>query len=79
MFTIQNLQKRLADVPNLRPLAVASGLSEKTIYRVSSGKYSSITLTTANKILAALDSLYPEAKSRKSKRIDAPAVAQDGI
>ena len=66
MFTIKHLQDRLADVPNLRPLAAASGLSEKTIYRVANG-YSSVTIHTANKIFEALEAVYPVKQKSKPR------------
>ena len=66
MYSIQPLQKRLSEAPNIRPLAVASGLSEKTIYRVAGG-YTSITLKTANQILDALNLVYPLSGNKTTK------------
>lgn len=76
MYSIQPLQKRLSEAPNIRPLAVASGLSEKTIYRVAGG-YTSITLKTANQILEALDLVYPLAKSKTTKSKNSNSVAKN--
>lgn len=64
MFQIQELQKRLNDVPNVRPLAKIAGLSERTVYRVKKGEKLP-TVNTAIKIFNALEFLYPLAKSKR--------------
>lgn len=58
MFQIQHLQKRLAGDVNVRAIANLSGVSEKTIHRIKASE-SDTTFNTANKIIAALDKLYP--------------------
>lgn len=65
MFPIQDLQRRLNDCPNVRPLAKQSGLSERTVYRVKKGEKLP-TVNTALKLFAALDALYPVKGKRKA-------------
>lgn len=67
MYQIKQLKDRLADVKNVRSVAQLSGVSEKTIHRIKGGE-SDTTFTTANKIIAAVDVLYPLQKlPRKAK------------
>lgn len=58
MFQIQELQRRLNECPNVRPLAKKSGLSERTVYRVKKGEKLP-TLNTAIKLFEAMEALYP--------------------
>jgi predicted transcriptional regulator len=64
MFQIHELQKRLNECPNVRPLAKKSGLSERTVYRVKKGEKLP-TVNTAIKLFEALEALYP-VKPRKA-------------
>ena len=67
MYQIQHLKNRLADVQNVRSVAKLSGISEKTIHRIRGGE-SDTTFGTANRIIAAIDVLYPLAKVRKQAK-----------
>lgn len=71
MFQIQELQKRLNECPNVRPLAKKSGLSERTVYRVKKGEKLP-NLSTAIKLFEALEELYP-LKTRTRKADKQPA------
>lgn len=71
MFQIHELQRRLNECPNVRPLAKRSGLSERTVYRVKKGEKLP-TVNTAIKLFEALEALYP-VKPRKSRQADKQA------
>lgn len=72
MFQIQELQRRLNECPNVRPLAKKSGLSERTVYRVKKGEKLP-NVSTAIKLFKALEELYP-LKPRKRAAMTAGAV-----
>lgn len=63
MFQINQLQNRLAADVNVRAVAAASGVSEKTIHRIKNGE-ANTTFGTANKIIQALNKLYPVPKNK---------------
>jgi predicted transcriptional regulator len=66
MYQISTLKNRLMDAKSIQSLAKISGVSEKTIHRIKTGA-SDTTLGTANKILAAMDELYPVKQPRKPR------------
>jgi len=72
MYQIQHLKNRLSDVQSVRAVAQLSGVSEKTIHRIKSGE-SDTTFGTANKIIAAVDELYPVGKQPRKQRAAAQA------
>lgn len=70
MYKIEPLKKRLSGEVNIRAIATLSGVSEKTVHRIKNGEADNTTLDTANKILSALEMIYP---ARKKPIHGAPA------
>lgn len=68
ILTSEVLRGRLAAAGvNIRSVATEAGLSEKTLYRIRDGE-NSPTLDNAEKVIAALDKLYPAKGDPLSRR-----------
>lgn len=65
MYQIDALKNKLAGDVNIRAIAGLSGVSEKTVHRIKNGE-TDTTFGTANKILKAIEKLYPAAKKAKT-------------
>jgi DNA-binding phage protein len=67
MLSSQELIARLHAIENLSEFARESGVSRKQLHRIRAGD-NSPTLETAEKIVAALNRLFPPVEKRKGER-----------